>query len=47
MLVLTLGTTFMAAGFGARIPMTDQPGSLGVYIATTLVSPGHDDLRGR
>ncbi len=38
MLCLCIGTTTMAIGFAARIPMVDQPGSLTVYIVTTLVS---------
>jgi hypothetical protein len=37
MLWVTIGTFTMAVGFGARIPMTDDPGSLGIYIVTTLV----------
>jgi hypothetical protein len=36
MLWVTIGTFTMAVGFGARIPMTDDPGSLGIYIVTTL-----------
>ncbi|BEI82856.1 hypothetical protein CcaverHIS002_0307240 [Cutaneotrichosporon cavernicola] len=36
MLWVTIGTFTMAVGFGARIPMTNDPGSLGIYIATTL-----------
>lgn len=37
LLTLTIGTIFMAAGFYIRIPMTSQPGSLMIYILTTLV----------
>lgn len=38
MLCLTLGTVFMTAGFLARIPLTNNPGSLIIYIINTLVS---------
>lgn len=38
MLDLVIGITTMAASFGARSPMTDNLGTLGVYISTTLVS---------
>ncbi|TXT07725.1 uncharacterized protein COLE_04649 [Cutaneotrichosporon oleaginosum] len=36
MLWITIGTFTMAVGFGARIPMTNDPGSLGIYVVTTL-----------
>jgi hypothetical protein len=38
MLCLCIGMSCMAAGFAARIPMTNNPGSLGIYIAQTMVS---------
>ncbi|GMK56862.1 hypothetical protein CspeluHIS016_0307020 [Cutaneotrichosporon spelunceum] len=36
MLWVTIGTFTMAVGFACRIPMTADPSSLGIYIATTL-----------
>ncbi|RSH89118.1 hypothetical protein EHS25_002784 [Saitozyma podzolica] len=36
MLCLCIGMSCMAAGFAARIPMTNNPGSLGIYIAQTM-----------
>jgi hypothetical protein len=39
MLWVTIGTTVMAAGFAARIPMTNDPGSITTYIPQTLVCP--------
>lgn len=38
MLWVTIGCTTMAIGFAARIPMTNDPYGLTIYIVTTLVS---------
>ncbi|WWD22564.1 hypothetical protein CI109_107057 [Kwoniella shandongensis] len=37
MLTLCIGTTTMAIGFGLRIPITNAPGSIGLYIAMDLL----------
>lgn len=46
MLVLCLSSTLMALGFGIRIPMTNDPGSLGIYIGQYMVSATHSTKRG-
>jgi hypothetical protein len=38
MLPLCIGSTVMLLGFGIRIPMTNDPGSLGIYIVQNMVS---------
>lgn len=38
MLCLCITMTTMVIGFGIRIMLTNQPGSLGIYVGTTLVS---------
>jgi hypothetical protein len=37
MLVLCISSTCMLLGFGIRIPMTNDPGSLGIYIGQYMV----------
>jgi hypothetical protein len=39
MLVLCISSTAMLVGFGIRIPMTNDPGSLGIYIGQYMVRP--------
>lgn len=38
MLVLCISSVVMLVGFGVRIPMTNDPGSLGIYIMQYMVS---------
>jgi len=38
MLVLCISSVVMLVGFGVRIPMTNDPGSLGIYIVQYMVS---------
>lgn len=38
MLPLCIGSLVMLLGFGIRIPMTNDPGSLVIYIAQNMVS---------
>lgn len=48
MLVLCLSSTLMALGFGIRIPMTNSPDSIGIYIGQYLVrlhTPSFTPLR--
>jgi hypothetical protein len=41
MLVLCISLLCMTAGFGIRVPMTNNPGSLGIYIGQYMVSGTH------